>query len=498
MMENRKKRFVTVSEKGERAMLFPDVTCVVSDSLKRWMDDGVCELIEADHIAVVTIFRETKEIQIQGAIHLNPVDEIVIGEFLESKREEFLGDLILSNYCYKNHYFHMTSNKRAKPFIAFVLVCRFGTPFQDKDLRWLDIYCALSYKKTIINNEAIQEKNFLKSIWDDSSRAIVALTTGGRILRPNPTAVRMFSLDQNDTLQIPDPVQQERLEDAIRSALRNNERRYLDKVILDTDAGERVLDILVAPLEDSKSKIAGVVVVATDTTESRLLSMEVEQLRQYGLLGEVSSGLAHDIKNPLMSIRGSAKLLVRKEEQTELQQNLVNIIVHEADRIDEVINQMMAYGDISHRVEESYVDINGVLTKCARIIERQKFSKHINILLTLDKAMPPLWARELHLQQVFLNLLLNSLQAIPSKGNISIISMYEAKKRLGTVVIEDTGTGFTPEIREKIFNPYFTTKEKGTGMGLFIVKRTLSKYNADISLDSTEGSGTRCTIHFQL
>ncbi|HPE16537.1 MAG TPA: ATP-binding protein, partial [Oscillospiraceae bacterium] len=106
--------------------------------------------------------------------------------------------------------------------------------------------------------------------------------------------------------------------------------------------------------------------------------------------------------------------------------------------------------------------------------------------------------RELHLQQVFLNLLLNSLQAIPQKGNISIISTYEAQKRRGTVLIEDTGVGFSSQIRDKVFNPYFTTKEKGTGMGLFIVKRTLSKYNADIGLDSTEGSGTRCTLHFQL
>ena len=239
--------------------------------------------------------------------------------------------------------------------------------------------------------------------------------------------------------------------------------------------------------------------MATDTTEIRFLSTEVEQLRQYGLLGELATGLAHDIKNPLMSIRGSAKLLRKVDGGlSELQEDLVSIIVHETAKIDEVINQMMAYGDITHNLTPCFVNINNLLIKCARIIERQKFSKNIDVSLQLDENLPLLWAGELHLQQVFLNLLLNSLQAIPEKGNIVIKTGAEDSGHKILVMISDDGMGFPPELKEKIFQPYFTTKHNGSGMGLFIVKRTLSKYNADISIESNVGLGTNCIVRFQV
>lgn len=484
-------------------MLFPDISCDASESMKRWVQEGICELLDVDHVFIVTIHRITKKCYLSASLHTKEEDNYIIytvDELLRKNKELFLAGEILRNYCYNGYYFHMTSNKEAKNFIAFVLICKMGHPFQDKDLRWLDLYCSMSNRRTLVINENIQEKKFLKSIFYDSNQAIVAITRIGNILRFNPAAERLFNIEEGETFRFEDPAQQRRLELAVNETIQNNKRVSIDRVVhYALEGEEHILDISVLPLQNSKGKISGAVIVATDTTEIRFLSTEVEQLRQYGLLGELATGLAHDIKNPLMSIRGSAKLLSKVDGGvSELQEDLVSIIVHEAEKIDEVINQMMAYGDITHNLTPCFVNINNLLIKCARIIERQKFSKNIDVSLKLDENLPLLWASELHLQQVFLNLLLNSLQAISEKGNIVIKTGVEDSGHSIRVMISDDGTGFPLELKEKIFQPYFTTKHNGSGMGLFIVKRTLSKYNADISIESDVGLGTNCIVRFQV
>lgn|GEM_PF-4194671 len=164
----------------------------------------------------------------------------------------------------------------------------------------------------------------------------------------------------------------------MKRTILTEEEQYLHKLTLPQSNCDLVLDVVISPLADGKGKNRGAIVVATDITESQILTYEVEQLKHYGLLGEISAGLFHDIKNSLMSIRGCAK---RMGSEQALNDSLCSIILHESEHLNDVINQMLAFGNIQLTFEAESIDLNEVLCYCTSIIQRQKVMKNIRNLV---------------------------------------------------------------------------------------------------------------------
>ncbi|WP_425805166.1 nitrogen regulation protein NR(II) [Desulfitobacterium sp. Sab5] len=474
-------------------MLFPDITCTLTDSLKKNMKYGIYDLVEADFIEIVTVYKATGALQINREIEKKTVDHSVVDCFLSTHISDFLAGIVFRNVEYEGHFFHMTSNKEAKPFFAFTLLCRKGVPFLMENLKWIDIYTDLHNEGIILENTLKQERNFLDSVITCSSSSIIALDRKCKVLSANPAAIKMFNLEGNNHICFPDEEEERAFRDAVALVMGGGTLQRFKTRILPHRHGDKVINAVLSPLRDSKNRIAGVVVVAVDITEIQLLSLEVELLKQYGLLGELSMGLAHDIKNPLMSIQGCAQLL-QNPKDPQRKAELINIILHEVTRVNAVVNQMLTFGDTVNNRENSFVDIKDVLLKCTQIIDRQKMKRTIHFTFNFTDELPKFYVNELHFRQIFLNLMLNSLQAITQEGEIRISTRYCSDEKSVCIEIEDTGTGISEENLSKIFTPYFTTKKNGTGMGLLIVKRSLEKYNGKISIQSKLGQGTRCLI----
>ncbi|MEG1849872.1 MAG: ATP-binding protein, partial [Oscillospiraceae bacterium] len=183
-------------------------------------------------------------------------------------------------------------------------------------------------------------------------------------------------------------------------------------------------------------------------------------------------------------------------EATPAQKPLLNIIIHEVDRIDTVIEQMLSFGNLSKTANYTRISINEVLSNCVQIVNRQKNNKVINVVCQFGDNLPCIRADNSAIQQVFLNILLNSVQAIQQDGSIFISTCYLGESRSTEVIIRDNGVGISPQNLKKIFSPYFTTKASGTGLGLFLVKRILEQIHATLSIVSTVGKGTEITLLF--
>ncbi len=179
-----------------------------------------------------------------------------------------------------------------------------------------------------------------------------------------------------------------------------------------------LLSTSISPLRNSKKSVVGVVAVCHDVTELKLMEHTVDQLKQYGLLGEVATGLTHDIKNPLTALRGCAKLMTMPTVTQEAQAHAAAVILHEVQQIDQTINQTLSFGNITNEDEAHWVQVNDVLEGCLQLAERQKGGRDIQLVRDFDQEVPMIRGKNYSLQQIFLNTILNAIQAIPQKGTV--------------------------------------------------------------------------------
>jgi signal transduction histidine kinase len=230
-------------------------------------------------------------------------------------------------------------------------------------------------------------------------------------------------------------------------------------------------------------------------------------------LGEMAAGLAHEIRNPLGAIKGAAQFLLPSEgrppEPTPgTEGEFLGIIVEEVNRLNRVVSQFLDYAR-PYRGEPAPLDLNDVVRKTNQLLEREikeaadrpgaRSGARVDVQVVLADALPRVRADSEQLRQVFLNLGLNAIQAMPDGGRLTI-STSQRKGRRGTpagmleVRFRDTGTGIAPEKLKKLFIPFFTTKERGTGLGLPISQRIVQNHGGSIEVRSQVGKGTTFTV----
>jgi signal transduction histidine kinase len=245
------------------------------------------------------------------------------------------------------------------------------------------------------------------------------------------------------------------------------------------------------PLLDDYKKNLGRVIYFEDFTDYMLLQRQSQHNERLAALGEFSAGIAHEIKNPLTIIRGFTDLLKDKKKDPDFIQKYLTLVPKEVERMNKIVENLLDFAKPSKQ-EHIKVDIHGVLTNIKEIMDYDMKKKYIEMELDLE-ADGMITGEQGPLTQVFLNIILNSIQAINEKGNIWIKTknIYENNKDFLYIIIEDSGSGIPPKIMENIFNPFFTTKEKGTGLGLAIAFRIVQKHGGNIEVKNRKEGGAR-------
>jgi signal transduction histidine kinase len=239
-------------------------------------------------------------------------------------------------------------------------------------------------------------------------------------------------------------------------------------------------------------KKAGVI-LARRQEEQRALEGQLHQSERLAALGEMTAGVAHEIRNPLGIISSTAELLQERLAKYEPQNRLARIIVEEANRLNEKVTEFLDFA--RPRIPNLRpCDLEAVLDRGLEFMEPEIQRLEIRVTREYHLNGRMLAADPDLLHQAFLNLLINAIQAMPEGGRLIVATKPGPQGRGGEISFADTGAGIEPESLKKVLNPFFTTKEKGSGLGLPIVKSIIETHQGTIKIDSAAGDGTVVTI----
>jgi len=246
---------------------------------------------------------------------------------------------------------------------------------------------------------------------------------------------------------------------------------------------------------------------ALEETNRQLRRAEAEARRSERLaaLGQLSAGLAHEIRNPLGVIKGSAEMLTQKLQiQQPLTAELAGYISSEVNRLNALVARFLDFARPQH-VELSRVRVSDVVDRALESVQNQFPSERVTVEKNYSASLPEILADPQLCEQVFINLITNAFQAMngiqkanPASSNpilrIAIQPDTASVKPGVSVLVEDSGPGVPPELREQIFNPFFTSKKDGVGLGLAIVAKIIDDHRGSIRLESDFGSGARFRV----
>ena len=257
-------------------------------------------------------------------------------------------------------------------------------------------------------------------------------------------------------------------------------------------------------LKDPHGREFGLILIFQDLTELRRMEEQVRRMDRLAVVGELAAGIAHEIKNPLASLSGSIQVLKDELHLAPVYRRLMDIVLREAERLNALVYEFLLFSKPAKAVEGS-VDVNQVINDTLVVLQNSpEMAKMIEIRKSLTEDVR-IRIDPQQLQQVIWNLMLNAVQEMKGGGTLSIATTVhtatdgsEGEKRFGRVSISDTGPGILPENQDKIFDPFFTSKETGTGLGLTIVHRIVENYHGKIFLRSDRQNGTTFVLDFPL
>ncbi len=484
-------------------MLHSIVSCDISNTLKLMRMYEVEKMIVMSMIGIITVTGNGK-LQIDGTIGFTNLSEEEVQEKLLMCTQEIYA-------CEKGGVFAVgglqgmvAPIREYDNYRVFTFCVRPRLRYTLRDLRTLKFIAQVTYKGVLQDNEIIKEKNYLKNIFDSVASFIVSVDLNNIIVSANKHALDRFSengdpMIGNDYRDYMSDADLGKVSTAVEYAKTKKKTYHFDEeVFINKKKGKLFTSILISPLMGAKGDVTGIVVVGSDKTRQKVYEMEIDQLKQFSMLGELAAGLAHDIKNPLTSIKGCSRILEKKLADNPECMEFLEPIVTEVDRINDVINQMLSYSFITQKDNYSSIDINEVLQKCINVLKFHTKSRQIKVESWLGDDLPLIKADNVQLQQAFVNIMFNAIQAIEHEGYILVESYYISDTNKLTVSISDNGKGIVEEDIPKIFDPLYTTKTSGNGVGLSIVKRAIKNAGGEIIVNSREGIGTEFRVSFSV
>jgi two-component system NtrC family sensor kinase len=235
-----------------------------------------------------------------------------------------------------------------------------------------------------------------------------------------------------------------------------------------------------------------------DIAQKELEQLHFQQLERADRLasiGEMAAGIAHEIKNPLAGISAAVTIIKDDMAADDPRGAILGEVNDQVNRLDKTVNDLLFFGKPS-LPELSCIDINAILTTTLKFASQHRGVANIERRFELQSDLPPVYADDKQMQQVFLNIILNAYQAMTSGGVLGIATSLTIRDEIEYVRVDisDTGPGIPPQILDKIFTPFYTTKAQGTGLGLPICSKLVNLHKGDLRVISNDKTGTVFTV----
>lgn len=260
--------------------------------------------------------------------------------------------------------------------------------------------------------------------------------------------------------------------------------------------GDTPLQVVVSYLPDGPGRVRGVIAILNDLTLRREIEQLAQRQERFKGIFEMSAGMAHEVRNPLASIRGAAQELESTPGGNEDDRKLLQVIMRESDRLDKIITDFLEYAT-EKPLDLELCDLSEILQHTATLLESREGSKKVGVFRDWPEKILARGDSD-RLKQVFLNLGINAMEACMDRGggqvHIAATVSTAGPKPAVIVEIRDTGPGIEADVLARMFTPFFSTKPRGTGMGLAIARKIVNAHGGDIRVDSEVGKGTRVRV----
>jgi len=356
----------------------------------------------------------------------------------------------------------------------------------------VSLFMAQGYK--VARRSLAKVSAFSDQVVENLPVGLVASDENGLVAAYNEAAETILGEKAYNTLY-------ERAESVLPSQLWGLTKRLQSrKMIIEEDIECKVnqntslpLQVSAALLEEDNGSFLGYVFMFRDLTEVRKLKQELERSRRLASLGDLAAGVAHEIRNPLSSIKGFATYFKEWFNDRPAERETATTMIQEVERLDRVIGQLLEFARPSS-LKISPVDLRELVNHSLRLIETDANIKGIRVQSHIAADLPPILMDGDRISQVLLNLYLNAIQAMKKGGVLEIDVTRNEDARETSIAVSDTGPGMTADDQERIFDPYFTTKSNGTGLGLAIVHKIMEAHGGDVVVKSIPGQGTTVVL----
>lgn len=353
---------------------------------------------------------------------------------------------------------------------------------------------------------ALQELN--DRMFQSLASGLLVLDREGRVTRINAAAREMLAIDDARSIgRTAHDVFRARgaapLDAALGADGKGGGGDALDEevIVLAHDQREVCVHLRASRLRDESGATIGLVAIFNDITRLKRQDQELRRIERLASLGELSAGMAHEIRNPLASIGLTAEFLMTQMPEDNPDRKLLGLVIDEVSRVNQLIEDLLKFARPA-APQFSAQSIPALIDKCVTLLSRKASAKRLSIARAYAQDLPTVDLDPAQMTQVFLNVLLNAIEASPASATITLSASLATPGSAAkgdaahavSIVVEDCGSGIDPANAEKIWNPFFSTKAEGTGLGLSICQRIVAEHRGRITITNRAQAGARVVI----
>jgi len=336
----------------------------------------------------------------------------------------------------------------------------------------------------------------LESILDCLSGAVIVVGKDRKMLFVNRATARLLASAREELIGASIAVLPNGVPELLNRCMEAG-RELSDHQLPPRGEGLTPLTVSISLLRDNDGNAQGGVIILNDASTLEELRKRVRDQERLAWIGTLAAAVAHELKNPLVSIRTLAQLLPQKFDDAEFRNEFSALALSEVDRINSMVERLLDFARPSQLSVET-VDLNRLLEDTVALLKPQIAENNVKVEALYTATDAILLGDATQLKQVFLNLTLNSIQALGNHGTLKVRTSNPADFSELIVEVIDDGAGIPEEKLDKVFDPFFSTKEHGTGLGLTISQMIVVQHNGTMEVKSEEGKGTTFTVRLPL
>ncbi len=361
--------------------------------------------------------------------------------------------------------------------------------YEEMGHRYQEINRLANYTENLLNSVAAGvlsvKLDGTVTTWNRAAEEITGITAEDVCDRPYSELVHKFNLPE---------WQEALLIDKMRHVLATGERlNQYDIIINPHHRDEITLSLLISPLIENNGERLGAVEVFENMTEQTRMKDEMDRMRRLADIGQLASTIAHDIRNPLSSIRGAAQLFEKEVISNPLMTEYVQMIIQEVDRLNKIATDMLDFAQPTAR-NYSLIQPSKLVHRVLHMMASEINDSNVCVTYDEEPGIAPIEVNVDQMERAIMNLVLNAIQAMPDGGKLSIICCHLNETHRIAIRFYDTGCGIPPNKIQNVTKPFYTTKTRGSGLGLSIVQKVVEAHNGSLEIDSVVGEGSSISI----